>query len=131
MTRKELFDWVKKAYGIEPDYPWQDWNAVLRHRDNRKWFGLVMEVERAKLGLPGSGETDVLNVKCDSRIIGSLRGQPGFLPAYHMNKEQWISILLDDTVNDEQTKELLQFSFELTRKKIHKNSTFSSNIPRH
>lgn len=118
MTRKELFDWVKNEYAIEPDYPWQDWNAVLRHKSNRKWFGLVMEVERTKLGLPGSGETDVLNVKCDPRIIGSLRGQPGFLPAYHMNKEQWISILLDDSVSDEQIKELLQFSFELTRKKI-------------
>jgi len=35
-----------------------------------------------------------------------------------MNKEQWISILLDNAVSEEQTKELLQFSFELTRKKI-------------
>ena len=27
-------------------------------------------------------------------LIGSLRGQKGYFPAYHMNKEKWISVLL-------------------------------------
>lgn len=31
MTRQEVFDYVKKTYGTEPDYPWMDDNAVLRH----------------------------------------------------------------------------------------------------
>ena len=55
MTRKQLFEWVKEEYDTAPDYPWQDWNAVLRHKDSRKWYGLVMEIERSKLGLPGDG----------------------------------------------------------------------------
>lgn len=38
MTRKQLFEWVKEEYGTDPDYPWQDWNAVLRHKDSRKWY---------------------------------------------------------------------------------------------
>ena len=54
MTRKQLFEWVKEEYDTAPDYPWQDWNAVLRHKDSRKWYGLVMEVERSKLGMPGT-----------------------------------------------------------------------------
>lgn len=29
---------------------WNDWNAVLRHTDNSKWYGLIMEVGRDKLG---------------------------------------------------------------------------------
>lgn len=37
MTRQELFDWCRQQYGTEPDYPWNDWNAVLRHTDNNKW----------------------------------------------------------------------------------------------
>ena len=78
MTRKQLFEWVKEEYDTDPDYPWQDWNAVLRHKDSRKWYGLVMEIDRSKLGLPGDGVVDALNVKCDPRIIGSLLGQPGY-----------------------------------------------------
>ncbi len=44
MTRQEIFDWVKDQYKTEPDCPWQDQNAVLRHRGNKKWYGLIMEV---------------------------------------------------------------------------------------
>ncbi len=87
MTREEVFIWCRKQYGTEPDYPWADPNAVLRHKDTRKWYGLVMEVARDKLGLPGDGAIRVLNVKCEPLLIGSLREKPGFLPASHMNKE--------------------------------------------
>ena len=37
MTRQELFTWVRQQYGTEPEYPWHDRNAVLRHNDNNKW----------------------------------------------------------------------------------------------
>ena len=65
MTRKEGFEYCRQQYKTEPDYPWHDWNAVLRHSDNGKWYGLVMEVDRGKIGLDGEGEVDILNVKCD------------------------------------------------------------------
>lgn len=72
MDRKDVFAWVKETYDVEPDYPWNDWNAVLRHKDTRKWFGLVIEVTENKLGLPGDKLVDALNVKCDPVLIGSL-----------------------------------------------------------
>lgn len=46
MTRKEVFEYCRKQYKTEPDYPWHDWNAVLRHSDSGKWYGLVMEIDR-------------------------------------------------------------------------------------
>ena len=55
MTRQELFTYVKTKYRTDPDYPWSDPNAVLRHAKSRKWYGLVMEIGRDRLGLPGSG----------------------------------------------------------------------------
>lgn len=50
MTRKEIFQWVKEQYGTEPDYPWKDQNAVLRHCENKKWYGLIMKVRSDRLG---------------------------------------------------------------------------------
>lgn len=117
MDRQTVFEWIKRKYGTDPDYPWKDSNAVLRHRENKKWFALIMEVGRDKLGLPGEGTVDVMNVKCDPMLIGSLRTQPGFLPAYHMNKDQWISILLDGTAPEEEIKNLITMSYELTNPK--------------
>ena len=95
MTRQQLFQWMKRRYGVEPDYPWADENAVLRHRDNNKWFALVMEVGREKLGMDGDGTAEIINLKCQPALIGSLRERDGFHPAYHMNKDQWLSVRLD------------------------------------
>ena len=104
MNRQEIFEWVKATYGTEPDYPWNDWNAVLRHKDNNKWYGVVLEVAESKLGLTGDR-------------IGSLRQQKGYIPAYHMNKDSWISILLDGSVPSEEIKNLIELSYNLTKKK--------------
>lgn len=62
-TREELFDLAKGLYGTEPDYPWGDNNAVLRHQPSRKWYAVILEVGRSKLGLSGEGTVDVVNVK--------------------------------------------------------------------
>ena len=53
-------------------------------------------------------------------MIGSLRLEQGFFPAYHMNKDKWISVALDGSVDDEQLMFLLDMSFELTDVKIKK-----------
>lgn len=117
MTRQEVFDYVKKKYKTEPDYPWFDNNAVLRHADNSKWYGLVMAVGREKLGLSGGGTVDVVNVKCDPVLAGSLRMREGFHPAYHMNKEKWLTIRLDGSVPEDEIKSMIDFSYGLTENK--------------
>ena len=38
--------------------------------------------------------------------------QPGFLPAYHMNKQNWISIILDGSVPDDKIFPLLGLSYD-------------------
>ena len=34
-----IYDEMDDHYGAEPEYPWNDWNAVLRRNDNNKWYG--------------------------------------------------------------------------------------------
>ena len=123
MTRQEVFAYVKQRYGTEPDYPWMDSNAVLRHADSKKWYAVILEVRRDKLGLDGDGMVDVLNVKCDPILIGSLRLKPGFHPAYHMNKDKWLTIRLDGSVSPAEIQNLIDLSFRLTRSDMaHKRS---------
>ena len=117
MNRQEVFDWCRQRYGTEPDYPWNDWNAVLRHTDNNKWYGVIIEVNRSKLGMDETGMVDVLNVKCDPTIIGMLRMQPGFYPAYHMNKKHWITILLESGFAEKELRDLLMESYRLTQRR--------------
>lgn len=123
MDRTELFSLVERKYHTVPDYPWKDTNAVLRHSDTKKWYGVVLRVERAKIGLPGEGIAELLNIKCDPVLIGSLITQDGFFPAYHMNKENWISVLLSgesEEAFDRQIENLLDLSYSLTENKKKK-----------
>ena len=118
MTRAELERYIFDTYSTEADHPWADApnNAVFRHAGNRKWFALILDVPREKLGLPGEGLLDVVNLKCDPVLIASLRGAPGILPAYHMNKDRWLSIMLDGTVPSDEIKDLVKLSHQLTKK---------------
>ena len=49
--RNSIDRYIKDQYGAEPEYPWPKYNqhAVYRHQDNKKWFALIMEVDRDKL----------------------------------------------------------------------------------
>lgn len=134
--REEILAFAASEYSTTPEYLWakNPRFAVLRHKDSRKWFGLIMDVPRERLGLgedasslTASPEVDILNVKCDPMLSGSLRMQTGILPGYHMNKGNWISILLDGTVNIEQIFTLLDMSYELTASKKKTKSTAVHN----
>lgn len=114
--RNNILNFAAEQYKTEPEYPWitAPGYAVLRHADNRKWYALIMNVPRERLGLSGAGMIDILDMKCDPILSGSLRLCNGFLPAYHMNHESWLTVLLDGTVEIEQIFSLLEISFEMT-----------------
>lgn len=120
MNRIELQKYIAEVYNTEPDFPWESnpTFAVYRHRSNKKWFALVMDIPKSKLGLRENGDIDIVNLKCDPVLIGSLRLEKGFFPAYHMSKDKWISVALDGSVDDEQLMLLLDMSFEHTDVKI-------------
>ena len=124
MNREELEAYILNHYSTEADYPWADMPhaAVFRHVANRKWFALLMEVPREKLGLAGTEKLDIVNFKCDPILISSLRGEPGIFPAYHMNKASWITVALDGSVPAETIELLLDVSYELTKPKIRRKT---------
>ena len=122
-SRRQVISYVADTYGVEPDWPWDGTyttSCVLRHSGTRKWFGLLMNVRRNLLGLDGEGPVDILNVKCDPDVASIARGAVGILPAYHMNKDAWVSILLDGSVPEEMVFDLLDRSFELTAPKARR-----------
>lgn len=116
MNKTELQKYIAEAYSTVPDFPWESTPdaAVYRHENNRKWFALVMTIPKARLGIRSDGMIDIVNLKCDPLLVGSLRSEQGIFPAYHMNKDKWLSVALDGSADDEQIKMLLDMSFELT-----------------
>lgn len=122
LTRTDLEKIILEFYDGEPDFPWMKYPSyeVFRHRNNRKWFALIMDIPRSKLGLSGEEPIDVVNFKCPPIMLGSFLQEQGIFPAYHMNKANWLTVALDGSASDETIKLLLDLSFEETRKKIRR-----------
>ena len=120
--RKKIASYIEEQYGVSPEYPWERYcHAVFRHRDNKKWFALLMDVnyELLDIGDPSKkGKVSVINLKIDDLILRDmLFHEKGIIPAYHMNKAHWISVLLDGTVEEERVRELIDISFSATSPK--------------
>lgn len=123
MNKEQVMCFIREHYRTNGEHPWMKYPnyTVYRHCKNRKWFAVVMEIPKSTLGIEGNGSIDILNVKCGPIILGSLRKEKGFYPAYHMNKVNWITVALDDTVDDEKIRWLIHMSFELTDNKKKQN----------
>ena len=119
MNREELAAYLTDTYSVEGEHLFAKYPSflVFRHNGNRKWFAVIMDIPRKNLGLPSEGEISVVNLKCDTRLIGSFREEPGFFPGWHMNKAHWLSVALDGTVDDEKIKFMVGMSYELTKKR--------------
>ncbi len=112
--RNAVFELAREQYGTEAEYLWARTPnfGVLRH-PNGKWYAVVMDIPRSKIGLPGDDLIDVMNVQVDPVMSGSLRNSPGIFPGYHMNKEKWITVALDGTVDMAQIAILLDISYDI------------------
>ena len=122
MPRAALEQFIWERYRVRPDCPWARYPnyQVFRHPGSRKWFAVVMDVPKCKLGLAGEERLDAMNLKCGPLLTGSLLTQPGFYPAYHMGKGSWITVALDGTVPREQLAVLLDISYQATGPKAPK-----------
>ena len=116
MYRDFLDKYITDIYKAKAEYPWASAPsyAVYRHRSNKKWFAVIMEIPKGKIGVDEDGNVNVVNLKCDPLLIGSLIKDDGIHPAYHMNKNHWITVRLDGSTEKDKIKWLLDISFELT-----------------
>lgn len=69
-----------------------------------------------------------MNLKSSPILIGTLLQEAGFYPAWHMNKSQWITAVLDGTAEEETLIPLVSMSYDLTAPK-RKRKQYDENDP--
>ncbi|MBE5838408.1 MmcQ/YjbR family DNA-binding protein [Butyrivibrio sp.] len=122
--REEVVKYIKKKYKASPENLWRSYPdyAVFRHDDNRKWFAIIMDVDADKLGIPRNDRIDIIDIKIDDLMLRDiLLQQEGYLPGYHMNKQKWITIMLDGSVDLQQVCRMIDASFLDTASKKKKD----------
>ena len=108
MDKEEI---IKYCLSLEDTYkacPFPDdyESVTMNHSKNKTWFALAMNVHN-KL---------YLNVKTNPDYSDILRNSYDYIiPAYHMNKEHWNTIIIDKKVDKTLVKELIEQSYGLTK----------------
>ncbi len=114
---KRIMAQVQEKYGSQLEYLWEKSpdTAVLRHEGNQKWYAVMMRIPWDKLEKGREGLVEAVNLKHDQ--VADLLSKKGIYPAFHMNKRYWLSLALDDSLQDEEVIELIEKSWNLTVKK--------------
>jgi predicted DNA-binding protein (MmcQ/YjbR family) len=102
------------------DYPFGPAVAVFKVKN--KMFALLGTCGKKgkELGIDYAGDSFV-NLKCDPEESFMLRGIfPEILPAYHMSKRHWISVVLIKSMPEKEIKRLVDRSYGLVVKGLKK-----------
>lgn len=115
----QVVRYIGETYDVVPELLWKDsYSAAIRHKADKKWFGIIMPaIAWKRMGVEREGVVDVMNVKCDPVVLPSLIDGHGILPGYHMNKQHWLTIVLDGSVPMEKIIWLIDASYMLTLKR--------------
>ena len=115
MTKNEIIDYALGLPVSAADCPFtEDFETtVLRHRDSRKWFGIILAVPQTFFGRA----EQALNLKCPPELIPLLAEKYAGLifPAYHMNRKHWITVRM--RADDDIIKQLISLSYDITDNK--------------
>lgn len=113
---QKLLEHIYETYGDTPQFLWakSPTNAVIRHQDKGKWYAAFLGVKRETLGLAGAGRVEVINLKLDPNVVTSLVDGVRIFPGYHMNKKNWISVVLGEHDSLDALKDLIQRSYDIT-----------------
>lgn len=113
-----LIDYVTHRYGDALEYLWPKTPdcAIWRRKDNARWYGVIMTIDRFKITGDGQEKVEIIDLKVDRNKMEELLAQPAVYPGWHMNKKHWITIILDDSLSDEALIRYLDRSYELAQR---------------
>lgn len=110
MKLNELKTYLSAKKGAKEDFP----------------FGpdtLVFKVMGKIFALIGTNEDPIkVNLKCDPDEAIALRSiYESVIPGYHMNKEHWNTVILDNSIPDSEIKKMLDESYRLVVSTLKKS----------
>lgn len=107
---------IYQKYGDKPEFMWNTapGYGVFRNPSSKKWYALIMNIDKSKIDTKETGEVEIINIKLDKNKVTKLLKQKGFYNSYHMKKDDWISIILDNTNSDDIIMNLIDESYSNT-----------------
>lgn len=116
---RSVIAYAREKYGDELEFLWPKFptNAILRRKDNAKWYAALLNLPPQKLGLSGEEKLDIIDLRAETDEIARLVDGERYFPGYHMNKSHWLTLCLDGRTTAEEICRRLDESYRLAGKK--------------
>jgi predicted DNA-binding protein (MmcQ/YjbR family) len=120
MDKKDIMQYFSSLKGSELTFPFDETTEV--YKIGGKMFGLIGSTNGfTSINLKGEPE--------DNYILRSMFDS--IIPGYHMNKEHWVTLILDGTLEDDLIKRLISESYDIVfnklTKKVKESIKYKSN----
>lgn len=112
---KRMLQFLKDAYNAQPEFLWRSFPecAALRVPGKKPWFAVIVRLPKNKFIPQEDGVVEVLNLKDVPSNVKAYTADGTAFPAYHMNKQHWYSLFLDDRIPDEEIIRRINISYQL------------------
>lgn len=116
---KMIIQYVKEKYKDDLEYLWKKFpnNAIWRNKRNNKWYGALLVVSENKLGISSDKVVEIIDLRYQKDKLKEVIDHNKILEGYHMNKNSWITIRLDESVEIEEIYKLIDNSYKLSLEK--------------
>ena len=116
---KQIIEYLRTHHQVELEFLWEKFadNAICRRKDNQKWYGVFCKITKQKLGIDSDEPIEVAVLRMATEDIPNAIASGKFYPAYHMNKKNWITVILDDTADTAEIFSCIEKSYLLAVKK--------------
>ncbi len=116
---QEIISYIKDKYNDDLEFLWEKYPdaAIWRNKNNNKWYGLLMRIPQNKLGINSDELIEIIDLRYPKETINEILSCKGVYPGYHMNKKSWITITLDNTVDNKEIFTLIEQSYAISEKK--------------
>lgn len=113
---KEIIKYIKEKYDDDLEFLWEKFenDAIWRNKQNNKWYGLLLTITKDKLKINSKEEIEILDLRYPKGENINIINNETIFPGYHMNKESWITVKLDYSLDTSQIKELIDNSYNLS-----------------
>lgn len=113
---KQVINYIKEKYNDDLEFLWQkyDDNAIWRNKQNNKWYGLLLTVSKSKLGIDSEEIAEIVDLRYQKGQVNEVIDNKKVYPGYHMNKNSWISIILDGSLDMKTIYKLIDNSYNLS-----------------
>lgn len=112
---QRINDFIFDIYEGQPEFLWPSipTYGAYRLKGSKKWYAIIGSVPLYKVDASSDSaeSVEVINVKVDSAKIKEILASKGYYPAFHMNKKCWVSIILDETLPDEEIQRRVRDSY--------------------